>query len=304
MSPLLAYFGFLAALKMLWKLLSLHRRGARYDVLSVHCTLEALLALSTRWLFRTPILFVFEGYSDTEARIARYADLQTALSKPVVDRVYQKFGYRPRLVPIGVDTSVFTPKGEKLPISNREEKIIVLSVCRLTPPKRVHVLVEAARFATAQNPDLLFYIVGDGPERGRIEDRIREYNLTDKVSLTGKVPPEELPVYYRSADIFVSTEPSPDHFWIVVLEALASGLAVIWTYDGTEEYLRTIENWGIPIPPEEPERLASEILELAENRTRLMEEKGSSLERSKRYSWDRIIEEYEEVYAKAAGTFR
>jgi glycosyltransferase involved in cell wall biosynthesis/SAM-dependent methyltransferase len=296
MSPLLAYFGFLAALKMLWKLLSLHRRGARYDVLSVHCTLEALLALSTRWLFRTPVLFVFEGYSDTEARIAKYADLQTALSKPVVDRVYQKFGYRPRLVPIGVDTSVFTPEGEKLPISDRKEKTVILSVCRLTPPKRVHILVEAARIASARNPNLLFYIVGEGPEREKLEGLIREYRLADRVVVTGKVPQERLPVYYRSADIFVSTEPSPDHFWISVLEAIASGLAVIWTYDGSEEYLRTIENWGVPVPPEDPEKLAEALLELARDRKYLEKCKQEALEKSQKYEWDRIIDNYEKVY--------
>lgn len=300
MDPLLAYFGLLAALKMLAKLLYLRARGVKYDVISVHCTLEALLALSTRWLLRVPAVFVFEGYSDAEARIARYADLQTALSKPVVDRVYEKCGYKPLLIPIGVDTSVFKPEGERLPIPDRGSKTVVLSVCRLTPPKNIPIIVEAARIACQKDPSLLFYIVGDGPERGRIEEVIERYGLKDRVLMAGKVPQAELPRYYRSADIFVSAELSPDHFWIVVLEAIASGLAVAWTYDGTDEYLGTIENWGIPIPPKDPGKLAEVLLKLAGDRGLLENYKMRALEKARTYDWDRIIGEYERAYASAA----
>lgn len=296
LSPSLLYFGFLSGMKLLLKLLQLKLSGIKFDVISVHCTLEAILMIICKRFFNAPVVFIFEGYTDTEAKVAKFADLQTAMSKPVIDRCYLKYGYKPALIPIGVDTHKFTPNGRKLPIAGRNDKIVVLSVCRLTKPKNVDVLVEAARVVCQRDPRFIFYIAGDGPERENIEKLVEKYNLQDKVFIHGKVTDEELPVYYRSADIFVTMHASPDQFWIVVLEAIASGLPVIWTYDGTEEDLKTIENWGIPVPPKRADVLAESIIKLGNDKKLYNEIKQAALIKAKAYDWDRIISLYEKAY--------
>ncbi len=292
----LLYFGLLSGIKYFIKLLQLRISGIKFDVISVHCTLEAMLMLPYRLFLNVPVVFIFEGYTDMEAKIAKYTDLQIAMSKPVINKCNIRCGYEPILIPIGVDMKRFTPNGRKLAITEKDNKIVVLSVCRLAKYKNVNVLIEAANIVCQRHPDFIFQIVGDGPERKNLEMLVERYNLKDNVSIYGKVSADDLPMYYRSADIFVTMQVSPDQFWIVVLEALASRTPVIWTYDGTDDDLESIENWGIPVPPNNPEILAQNIIRLGIDMKFYNENKQASLIKAKNYDWDRIISLYERAY--------
>ncbi len=104
---------------------------------------------------------------------------------------------------------------------------------RLVDLKCVDLLIEAFHGVIVSGIKAELWIIGDGPERLRIESLIQEYNLKDVVKLHGWLPHARCPDMLRFCDVLVL--PSVHECGgAVVLEAMAAGLSVIAT------------NWGGP----------------------------------------------------------
>jgi len=289
---LLAYAA-VFAVKASFRMMTLRLTGRRYDVVSVHCTLEALLMTVLRALLRTPFVFVFEGYTDWEARAAKYADIQIAISSDIAERCSSRHGYRPIVIPVGVDQSKFRVDGTKIRkmYSSGDEKI-VLTVCRLDPRKDIPTLVRAAKLVCNRNQHVKFLIAGEGGEEAGIRKLIDDLNLSRKVILVKEVPVH--PAFYAASDLFVL--PSRyEGFGIVFLEAMSAGVPIISTT--APAIPEVVGDAGLLVPPGNSELLAEEILRLLkdEKLRRDLAERG--LERVGRYDWDRLITQYEKVYA-------
>jgi glycosyltransferase involved in cell wall biosynthesis len=69
-------------------------------------------------------------------------------------------------------------------------------------------------------------LVGDGPERGNLEDQVRRSGLEGKVAFTGLVEYDGLPGYLAVGDVFVTASVTEVHP-LSVIEALAAGLPVV-----------------------------------------------------------------------------
>ncbi len=248
-----------------------------------------------RPILRLPYVFVLEGYTHHEARWARYADIQIAISKDIVDRCIMNHGYEPVLIPIGIDPEKYDVDGTRVRAAfcRKNEKLVV-TVCRLDLRKDIPTLVSAAKIVCERDDSVKFIIVGDGPEAKRIERMIQMLNLSNKVKIVKKVP--VTPDFYRAGDIFVL--PSLyEGLGIVFLEAMSARLPIIATRVGAiPEILGDV---GILIPPRSPEVLADKILEVMhdDELREKMVEKG--LNRLERYDWERLIAEYEEAYLSA-----
>lgn len=109
------------------------------------------------------------------------------------------------------------------------EKRVALIVGRLSAEKDHGTLLEALRRVRSMTPEAHLAIVGDGPERPRIEAAVRALGLAGAVTLTGQVPSAE--PYYGIADICVLSslsEGSPN----ALLEAMAAGTPVVATAVG------------------------------------------------------------------------
>jgi phosphatidylinositol alpha-1,6-mannosyltransferase len=78
----------------------------------------------------------------------------------------------------------------------------------------------------SRHPELLYVIVGDGDDRPRLEALAAALGVTEQVSFASSVTPEQLPDYFRLADVFVMPS-TGEGFGIVFLEAMACGLEVI-----------------------------------------------------------------------------
>jgi glycosyltransferase involved in cell wall biosynthesis len=94
----------------------------------------------------------------------------------------------------------------------------------LIPKKGTHLIIQAiAGMEQAKQPDLV--IVGDGPERERLEELVSQNKLEASVRFIGFAEPEDMVGWYVAADIFVL--PSSETWGVVVSEALAAGLPVL-----------------------------------------------------------------------------
>jgi glycosyltransferase involved in cell wall biosynthesis len=105
----------------------------------------------------------------------------------------------------------------------------LLSVGRLDTEKNPLLLVEIMALLHAQDPGWRLVVVGDGPLREAVEERVAALGLREVVDVRGYVPIDgELPELYRSCDAFLHvswTEGVPQ----VLFEAFAAGLPVIAT---------------------------------------------------------------------------
>ncbi len=294
----LPLFASIFAIKSLYKLIKLKLQGEKFSVISVHCALEGFILWIFKWIIRTPHLFVFEGYTDVEARIGKHSDVQIAISNTIANKCRDNYGFQPIVIPVGIDMKRFSPNGEKLSLNYPIDHQVVLGLGRLSQQKKFDVLIKAAEILSKETIQLKFLIVGDGSEKKNLQSLINKLDLRNRVQLVGRVRDEKLPMYYRSSDIFVNTEVNGgDQFWIVVVEAMSSGLPVIVTAKtGLPEVVGDAALW---VRPESPELLAKKILEVASNHKLRNELAAKSLEWSNRFNWSNLIIDYEKAYLQA-----
>ncbi len=103
---------------------------------------------------------------------------------------------------------------------------LLLSVGRLHPVKDHAFLLRACSVLRAHGMRLRCVIVGEGPERRKLELLVRELKIAELVELVGQVPREEINRYYELADLVVLTSRS-EGIPLALMEAMARGLLVL-----------------------------------------------------------------------------
>jgi phosphatidylinositol alpha-1,6-mannosyltransferase len=141
-----------------------------------------------------------------------------------------------RLSP-GVDTDRFYPGcgGEEMRkrLDIPADAPVVVCVARMVKRKGQDTLVRAWPSVLRELPDARLLLVGDGPNRARIERMVRRRGLQDSVIMTGRVAAEDIPKCMDAGDVFAMPCRSrlfgleAEAFGIVYLEAAACGLPVI-----------------------------------------------------------------------------
>lgn len=146
-----------------------------------------------------------------------------------------------------------------------EEKNII-SIGRLSKEKGFLDLIDVFEIVSKSNPDWHLTIAGDGQEREIIEQRIKQKNLENKVTLLGFVKEEELNKTLLKSSIYVMTSFN-ESFGLVLIEAESFGLPLIAfdTAEGPKEIIEDGKN-GFLIPNRNNEQMAQKISELISNK--------------------------------------
>ena len=200
----------------------------------------------------------------------------------------------------GVDTNCFCSiqKNEsRKKLDLPEDRKIVFSVRRLVYKNGIDTLIDSAKLAAKDYPDILFVVAGKGPSKGLIEDRIKELGIEKNIKLTGFVLDELLPVYYNAADYFILPSASGEGLPLVLFEAMSCGLPVIaTTVGGTPEIVDNMKN-GVLVPPRDPEAMAQALADLLENDklTATIGEKATKKIRES-FSWEENVRQLKAVY--------
>jgi glycosyltransferase involved in cell wall biosynthesis len=212
----------------------------------------------------------------------------------------------------GVDTKLFAPEGptyRSLPRLNGRR--VILCVTRLVPIKNLPLLIDATADVRRDRADVVLVLVGEGPERARLEQRARALGIGDAVWFPGYVAQDETPAWYRSADVFAlpsDFDNSPN----VVLEAMASAIPVVATdVGGLRDYVTTPRNGLLVAKGSRPE-LAAALAALLDDPVRARAVGAVNREDAvMRFSWavsasrmlrvyERIIERYRARAPQAA----
>lgn len=140
-------------------------------------------------------------------------------------------------------------------------KKILMTVSRLASSERYKGQDRVIRILPqlrSEHPDILYLIVGDGDDRPRLEALALECGVVEQVVFAGRVSQDELPDYFRLADVFVMPS-TGEGFGIVFLEAMASGANVIaGNQDGSRDALGD-GALGTLVAPDDLDDLASAI---------------------------------------------
>jgi len=126
----------------------------------------------------------------------------------------------------GLEAEVMPHPPQELPYRTESYDDFVLSVGRLDRAKRNELLLEAL----AAEPGLQCVIVGDGPDRARLEDLSRRHGLDGRARFTGRVDEEELAALYARC-LAVYYAPVDEDFGMVPYEAFLAEKPVVTTTD-------------------------------------------------------------------------
>jgi glycosyltransferase involved in cell wall biosynthesis len=176
---------------------------------------------------------------------------------------------------------------------------VVLTVRRLVYKNGVDTFVEAARVVVKDmgQCNVLFVVVGKGPDMESIQRQIVSMGLEENVLLAGFVADSDLSSYYNMADLFVLPSKSGEGLPLVALEAMACGLPVVATdVGGIREVM--VRGFGKLVPADSPGVLAEAIVDFVSVDNSSGDRCGGELRAivEESFSWDRNVARLVEIY--------
>lgn len=285
-------------------------RRFRPDVVHVHEPAVPWVSLAAATRGPRPVVATFHAWSDQ--------DRAYRIARPVLSRLFGRLdgmiavssaaaGYhagalgRPsgqfRVIPNGVDVARFRD-AEPMDGEVDPSRPLVLFVGRLEERKGARDAIRAFVQLKTTQPRARMVVVGDGPQRVACEAAVPPA-LRQDVRFLGRVPDDEVPRWFRTADLYVAPALGGESFGIVLLEAMAAGAPVIASdIPGYRSSVTDGRN-GRLVPPGDPVALAKccdELLSSPKLRTSLVRQAQQEV---LRYDWARVASEVREVYGRA-----
>jgi glycosyltransferase involved in cell wall biosynthesis len=209
---------------------------------------------------------------------------------------------RTRVIVNGVDAAAVRAAAARAPLSRaalglRPGALVLASIARFDPVKRLSMLVRAMPLIVARVPEAQLLIVGDGPERDALHALARSLDPGGRVVFTGALPDAArvLPV----VDLYV-TAARREGLPLAVLEAMACGLPVLATRVAGHVDAVEPEVTGHLVPLDDPPALAEAATLLLRNpalRARLGQAGRERVER--RFTCARMLAEIADLYREA-----
>lgn len=157
-------------------------------------------------------------------------------TKKTYDLFKEKYKYdrNVHIIPTGIEIDRFykekinKQKLETLKnkLNLKKEDIIILFVGRVSSEKSIDFLINNHAYLVKKNKNTKLLIVGDGPDLEKYKKLAHKNKIENNVIFTGKVPWEEVPLYYNLADIF-TTASHTETQGLTVIEAMAASLPVV-----------------------------------------------------------------------------
>lgn len=228
-----------------------------------------------------------EAYRHGMEAWIRQATLVTGVSTPIVQYLAETSGRTDTVrIPVGIDTRSAARGHDR-----QGARPVVLTVGALKPGKRPESVIDAAR----RFPDADFRMIGDGPLRSRLDERISRDDLRN-VTLLGPRPHTEVIEAMAEADVFLFPsvhEGQPR----VVLEAAAAGLPVVCRDDyGPEGVLHGRSGFAVG----DDEALFSSLGRLLSSPTLRSEMGREAREHAAAFDWGCIVPRWAEIFERLA----
>jgi glycosyltransferase involved in cell wall biosynthesis len=233
----------------------------------------------------------------------RYTDLVVSVSQPLLRYLHGEMRLpreKLRLVANGVDTETFRPAARdgELRAALGADGLLVGNVARLAKVKNHALLIDAFAILRRHLPQARLTIIGEGPERRALEERVDALALAGDVQLAGAL--HDMPRVYRDLDLYVLSS-HIEGTSVSILEAMASGVCVVATAVGGTPDLLGQGRFGVLVPPDDPAALATAIAELLRDPWRRRTLAAAARAHVMRHHSElAMVQRYEELYYSLA----
>lgn len=234
------------------------------------------LILTYHTLFVQYSHYILKGKVITPSMIKRMsklvcnmADVVIVPSSKVEDELLGYGVSKPILIiPGGIDARKFS-NGDKKYLRNKfsisDEKKIILYAGRLGKEKNVSFLINAFQKVLEVEKDVIFLIVGDGPEKKTLIAHAKKHGIYDHILFSGFIPQDHMPDVYASADVFTFASLSETQ-GLVVAEAAAAGVPVVAVSDKAICEMVQHKKTGF-VSGQSPEEFAEYVVQILRNNT-------------------------------------
>lgn len=226
------------------------------------------------------------------------SDAITAVSENLKEETYKSFPIEKDIEVITnfVDLSRFSKKpviAFKQVIAPQNEKVIT-HASNFRQVKRVTDVVEVFAQVVKQIPSKLL-LVGDGPERSKVEQTARKLNVYDDIRFLGKQ--EQMEEILAISDLFLL--PSEyESFGLAALEAMASRVPVISTNAGGLPEINVHGKTGFMADVGDVNAMSAFAIEILSNEAMLNQFKQQAYEQATRFDIQNIVPLYEKLYSR------
>jgi glycosyltransferase involved in cell wall biosynthesis len=207
---------------------------------------------------------------------------------------------RVAVIPSGVDTGRFHPAADRRSARHAlglpEQGPLVGTIAALRPEKNQVLLLEAAARLGSRHPEAHFLVVGDGPERSRLERAARRRGLGHRLRFLGAR--DDIPELARALDVAVlCSRPVVETLPLTLLEAAASGVPVVSTEVGSVRDLVAEGETGFLVPPGDAAALAERIGRLlSDEPMRAAMGRAARARALQRFRLDEMVRAYERLF--------
>lgn len=226
------------------------------------------------------------------------SDVVTSVSESLRQDTLDSFDIKKEIevIPNFIDLELY--RGDKncrrAQIAPNGEKIIT-HISNMRKVKRIPDIINVFAGIRAQENAVLL-MIGDGPEREKAEQQVRELGLTDWVKFFGKT--NEVRRLLCMSDLFLLTSES-ESFGLVALEAMAARVPVLSTNAGGIPEVNVHGQTGYLSPVGDVASMVAHGVSLLKDPQRLMEFKMNAFERAKAFGIESIVPKYEAAYERA-----
>lgn len=299
----------LSSLRAMTRWLAAQRR--QYDVINTHSSTDAwLTALAAAWLGDAPPIVRTRHVSTPigNNRVTRW--LYSRASAHIVttgealrQQLARQNGFdaaRITSVRTGIDLARFRPMDGQACRSELglDARPAVGIVATLRDWKGHDYLLDAWARLRPRFPDWQLLIIGDGPQRARLERRTSGEGLAAAVRFVGNQ--DNVPVWLNSLDLFTLPSYGDEGVPQGIMQAMACGLAVVSTPVGAIEEALQRDRTGLIVPPKDATALAEALAALMANepRRRAMGEAGYAYAQA-HFAIDAMLDRMESVFRAA-----
>lgn len=293
-----------------------HTFHADYSVLHPYYPLANVLswwlAQQTKRLTRqVSIPPNLDGYYEPNERFLRYDWLNMArfaantdyytTPSPRIFHFFERVGLADhgQLIPFGIDPIWFT---DKLTIESRSEPPVIMSVGRLDAEKRVDVIIEAFRLLRKSGVDARLRIVGTGTVAAKLQNQAMSTGFGDDITFHGLVKSDDdLRALYRSASMFALGSYHYETQGLVLLEAAAAGLPIV--YSDARLEIGVVDANSLLVSPE-ASSYAQAFTQLCQDDQRRRQMGLASLTEARRYPLNTFFSSMIKGYERAVTELR
>ena len=220
-----------------------------------------------------------------------------AVSKPAMEFANKYFPADYTIIPNGVDLEHFS--ADVAPIDRFcDGKVNIVFVSRLEKRKGLIYLLKAYQKVKREFPNCRLIVVGPGTRlRNKYEKWVAETGTRDVVFI-GYISYDELPRYYRTADIFCAPAISGESFGIILLEAMAMGKPIVASNIDGYASVVTDGAEGLLVPPKDEKALSQALISLMNDESLRQQMGAKGKVKALDYSWQQVAQRVYNYYLK------